>query len=87
MGKNNRRISTFHSTGGAVCFIVPFIFVNIVHLYKVYRLIIIIIIKTTCYGVTQPVLSRACGKYRKVTKTTENNRKLTENYRNQPKST
>jgi len=26
MGKNNRQISTFHSTGGALSFVVPFIF-------------------------------------------------------------
>jgi len=29
----------------------------------------------------------AYGKYQKLTKTTESNRKLTENYQNQPKST
>jgi len=34
-GKNNRRISTFHSAGGALSFILPFIFVNIVHIYRV----------------------------------------------------
>jgi len=34
-GKNNRRISTFHSIGGALSFIVLFIFVNIVHIYRV----------------------------------------------------
>ena len=33
--KNNRQISTFHSTGGALSFIVPFIFVNTVHIYRV----------------------------------------------------
>jgi len=35
MGRNSRRISTFHSTGGALSFMVPFIFVNIVHIYRV----------------------------------------------------
>jgi len=34
-GKNSRQISTFHSTGGALSFMVPFIFVNIVHIYRV----------------------------------------------------
>jgi len=34
-GKNNGQISTFHSTDGALSFIVPFIFVNIVHIYTV----------------------------------------------------
>jgi len=34
-GKNNRQISTYHSTGGALSFTVPFIFVNIVHIYRV----------------------------------------------------
>jgi len=35
-GKNNRRISTFHSTGGALSFIGPFIFfVNIIHIYSI----------------------------------------------------
>jgi len=34
-GKNNRQISTFHLTGGALCLIVPFISVNIVHIYRV----------------------------------------------------
>jgi len=29
----------------------------------------------------------ACGKYRKLSKTTENYRKLIENYRKQPKTT
>jgi len=33
--KNNRQISTFHTTGGALSFIVRFIFVNIVHIYRV----------------------------------------------------
>ena len=35
-GKNNRRISTFHSTGGALCLsLCRSFFVNIVHIYRV----------------------------------------------------
>jgi len=34
-GKNSRRISTFHSTGGALCLIVPLIFANIVYISRV----------------------------------------------------
>jgi len=36
MGKNNRQISTFHSTGGALCLsLCRSFFVNIVHIYRV----------------------------------------------------
>jgi len=35
-GKNNRRISTFHSTGGALCLsLCRSFFVNTVHIYRV----------------------------------------------------
>jgi len=35
-GKNNRRISTFHSTGGTLCLsLCRSFFVNIVHIYRV----------------------------------------------------
>jgi len=36
MGKNNRRISTFHSAGGALCLsLCRSFFVNIVYIYRV----------------------------------------------------